>query len=94
MRDDRAPITKDSLVPLGLAVMALCAAISGTWYVADVLNKINVKLDAAVQDRWSVTDMERWALRLERGNHGALPAFYVPDVRGIRDNQDNRDKKR
>jgi hypothetical protein len=37
---------------------------------------------AAYADRWSSTDMERWAYRLERDNRER--PLVVPDVRTVR----------
>jgi len=77
---DKLTITKETRLPVGIALAAIFAACSGTWYVAGLLNSIDRKLEAAIAERWSVVDMERWAYQLERINREQHPPLNVPVV--------------
>jgi len=73
------PLTRDTLLPLGMAAALILAAVTCTWYLSSLLNEIRSDVKSALNDRWSTSDMERWAYRLEKDNRET--GIIVPDPR-------------
>jgi hypothetical protein len=83
------------LIPFGAAAAAILTLLGAGWKANDFLNAIQEEnratrraveqLHVEVQKSnayiWSVSDMERWAFQLERGNRDSH--LTVPDVREV-----------
>lgn len=81
-------ISKDSYVTLGLAVLVLGIAIQGTAWLKDKFNdqatvstQLSNELKEYHKDRWTGTDMFRWASQLKNENR----QLTIPDPK----HQDN-----
>lgn len=70
-------ISKDTLIPLGLALLML----AGVWSVAKYMNGINTQLKDIRSELWTDRCMIRWAQELEHKN----PTLQVPNVFAIHD---------
>lgn len=75
-------ISKDSYVTVGLAVLVLGISIQGTAWLKDKFNdqtaaqvKLRAELEEYHKDRWTGTDMFRWASELKNENR----QITVPD---------------
>ncbi|PAW75169.1 MAG: hypothetical protein B9S38_02465 [Verrucomicrobiia bacterium Tous-C4TDCM] len=77
-------VTSNTLVPAGILATAVGTAVAGTWFVAALLYGINTKIDRALHDRWTQTDMRVWANQLDRANRDRPNAIVVPEVLPVR----------
>lgn len=78
-------ISERSWVPLGKALAIGLGMFSGGIVVAQALAKIERRLETAelaINERWTVTDMERFGYVLEKNNR-QLP-LWVPDPRDVK----------
>lgn len=89
--DKRSVISRETLVPIGVAISCIVPIALGAMWIRDGMkdSEIAIKslrdemssrfnvLESRTGDGWRVSDMERWVLRLERDN----PTLKVPDVR-------------
>jgi hypothetical protein len=80
--DNIKGISKDSYVTVGLAVMLIGMAITGTSWLQGKFNdqvaaqvKLSRELEEYHKDRWTGTDMFRWASQLKNENR----QITVPD---------------
>lgn len=80
--DNLKGISKDSYVTVGLAVMMLAISIKGTAWLKDKFNdqatvsaQLSAELKEYHKDRWTGTDMFRWASHLKDENR----SLTVPD---------------
>lgn len=86
MGDSSAPsrVNRNTLVPAGLAVLAIVSAVTATWHAGDVLNELRNggsnrgarldKLEELQLGNWSREDMAVWLELLAAKN----PSLVVP----------------
>lgn len=78
-------------VTTGAAISACIALIVGTWKVTNAMRDIQEELSGirrdmnhASLDRWTASDMDRWAAALAIINKDELPTLEVPSPRDSR----------
>lgn len=88
MGSSETKLSGSSLVPLGAACAVALAVIGGTWQISAAFNQFSSRLDrlearieSSTADRWTASDMERWAYKLDKANRETIA---VPDPRSIR----------
>lgn len=75
MDQRKVTLSKDTMIPLGM-VITICA---GVVWISSALSDINYKLETLntkLEQQWTISDMENWALRLEMLN----PDLEIPEV--------------
>lgn len=82
-QEPKNKLTDNTWVPLGKVALIACSLVSASWLVSGAIHDLKGTIDELKRDRWTATDMERWAVLLERANRTGTPPLSVPDVREI-----------
>jgi hypothetical protein len=91
MAGEKVPvITRETLIPIGVAISCLAPIALGTIWIRDsmaenaaaiaslrseMISRFNI-LEAKSGDRWTTSEMQLWSLKLQRDN----PTIKVPEV--------------
>lgn len=85
--DSQPPITltKSTRIPIGLAVAAILAAVSGTYYISTQINDLKNEVRAA-RPSWTLNQMQNWAYSFDQANRDKNlripnPADFTPAVK-------------
>jgi hypothetical protein len=87
---DISPRTRFSLTlaaGLGLGLGLLKIGWTGAMFLRDIRDEIGSlrgEVKALTDDRWTLSDMERWAAKLERANRQTVPPLVVPEAGSAR----------
>ena len=81
----RFSLTLAASVGLGLGLLKV--GWTGAMLLRDIRDEIGSlrgEVKALTEDRWTRTDMERWASKLERANRQTVPPLVVPEAAPVR----------